>query len=250
MNKKNDVILNEEELVFLEVVKEWIKNKKYVKDSDIEYEFSVPHSLAAKIIKYLINNKYIDIYETYDKGHKVMIFNPGCKIYLLDYNLEMVNAWKKEFAEYQEIIIIHDDFKHFMDEYDIECVVSPANSFGIMDGGYDLAITNYFGDSLQKEVQKYIRHYFYGEQPLGTSFIIDIPHSEKKLIHTPTMQIPKPIKDDFIIYQCMRVTLMEALNNNIKSIVIPAFGGNCGKISFDIIAKNMKNAYLQVISRL
>ena len=250
MNKDKGIILNEEELALIEVIKEWIKNKKYIKSSDIEYDFSISLSLADKIIKYLIINKFIDIYETYDKGHKVINFNPGLKIYLLDYNLEMVEAWKKEFEDYQEIIIIHDDFKHFMDEYDIECIVSPANSYGIMDGGYDLAITNYFGDSLQKEVQKYTRHHFYGEQPLGTSFIIDIPHSDKKLIHTPTMQIPKPIKDDFIIYQCMRVTLMEALNNNIKSIVIPAFGGNCGKIPFDVIAKKMKNAYLQVISRL
>ena len=43
-----------------------------------------------------------------------------------------------------------------METYDVECVVSPANSYGFMDGGYDLAITNYFGEALMEKVQRLI----------------------------------------------------------------------------------------------
>lgn len=35
-------------------------------------------------------------------------------------------------------------------------MVSAANSFGLMDGGVDGAITMFFGDQLQKRVQKHI----------------------------------------------------------------------------------------------
>lgn len=41
-------------------------------------------------------------------------------------------------------------FTDFMDTYDVECVVSPANSFGLMDGGYDLTITMWFGGGPMK----------------------------------------------------------------------------------------------------
>ena len=64
----------------------------------------------------------------------------------------------------------------------MECIVSPANSYGLMDGGYDLAITKYFGKELMKEVQEYIIKHFHGEQPVATSFCIDIPNTKKKLI--------------------------------------------------------------------
>lgn len=37
-------------------------------------------------------------------------------------------------------------------------------------------------------------------------------------------------------YQCMRTTLMEAINKNCKSVVIPAFGGSVGRVEPDIIA--------------
>lgn len=42
-----------------------------------------------------------------------------------------------------------------------------------MDGGVDAAITQFFGKQLQKKVQKYIISNYEGEQPVGTSFIIE-----------------------------------------------------------------------------
>lgn len=42
-----------------------------------------------------------------------------------------------------------------------------------MDGGVDAAITQFFGMQLQKKVQKYIITNYDGEQPVGTSFILE-----------------------------------------------------------------------------
>ncbi len=94
-----------------------------------------------------------------------------------------------------------------------------------MDGGFDLAISAEFGWGLQNRVQEYIVEHYKGEQPIGSSFIIDIGTNNMKLIHTPTMRIPFAVKDPMIVYQCMRTTLMVALENHIETIVIPAFCG-------------------------
>jgi hypothetical protein len=57
-----------------------------------------------------------------------------------------------------------------------------------MDGGVDAAITLFFGGQLQKKVQKYILENFEGEQPVGTSFIIETDNDKHPyLAHTPTM---------------------------------------------------------------
>ena len=168
------------------------------------------------------------------------------KIYILDTNakkLALVDSYFKS----GEVETVCDTLQHFVFTHDdVECVVSPANSFGLMDGGYDAAITDCFGGELQKEVQKYILSNYFGEQPVGTSFLIKIPHTNKCLIHTPTMRTPEVIRDKLTIYQCMRSTLMCAIKNDIKSIVIPLFGGGCGGVHPQTIAYMMKRAYVQI----
>lgn len=97
------------------------------------------------------------------------------EIYLLDINKEMTDAWQQEFTGIENIHIVNDDFSHFMDQHpEIEAVVSPANSFGLMDGGYDKAITDYFGKRLKRDVQQKIMYYWFGEQPVGTSMTVPI----------------------------------------------------------------------------
>ena len=71
---------------------------------------------------------------------------------------------------------------------------------------------------------------------------------DMKLIHTPTMRIPFPVKDPMIVYQCMRTTLMVALENHIESIVIPAFCGEWGEVSPKVISRLMYEAYKQVMN--
>lgn len=182
------------------------------------------------------------------------------KIYLLDINKEMTDAWNKYF-NIENVEIVNEDFIFFMMNHQyIEAIVSPANSFGLMDGGFDKAIIDYFGDKLMKDVQDSIVKYWYGEQPVGTSMSVLITDKiiykqidDKRiiqcnpiLIHTPTMRTPELIIDYRIIYQCMRTTLIEAMRLGVNSIVIPAFGGLTGGVPYDIIAKMMFLAYNQI----
>lgn len=167
------------------------------------------------------------------------------KIYFLDRNEAMISAWKNWFGD--TVNIEKTEFEDFMNLHsEVDIIVSPANSFGLMDGGYDLAITEYFGEELMHCVQEKIIKEWYGEQPVATSISVKIPNSDKWLIHTPTMRTPEIIKDERIIYQCTRTTLIEANKLGLDSIVIPAFGGGVGNVEPDIIAKYMYIAYEQV----
>lgn len=189
------------------------------------------------------------------------------KIYLLDINDKMTEAWTEAFNPYFEnknnpVCVVNEDFVKFMNSHpEIDTIVSPANSYGLMDGGYDAAITNYFGSNLMKDVQKEIIKEWHGEQPVGTSLSVvihdnndevkfakgeDGKYSMMMLIHTPTMRTPEKIVDPRIVYQCMRTTLMEAIFTQAKIIVIPAFGGQTGGLSHETIAKMMVAAYEQI----
>ena len=170
------------------------------------------------------------------------------KIYLLDRNFNMIREWEKYFYDVPNVEIVYDDFENFMKTHKVDCVVSPANSFGLMDGGYDLAISKWFGEGLMESVQSYIINNYYGEQPVATSFTLDSTVEGVKLIHTPTMREPDEIKEPLVVYQCMRTTLIEAIKNNIQEIVIPSFGGGTGCLKHEIIAKMMYQGYMQVMN--
>jgi O-acetyl-ADP-ribose deacetylase (regulator of RNase III) len=169
------------------------------------------------------------------------------KIYILERNRRKAKVFEEIF-EKEMVEVVCDDFLDFMATTKVDCVVSPANAYGLMDGGYDLAITEWFGDQLQKRVQQYIIDNYCGEQPVGSSFIIEAGKDGQKLIHTPTMRVPSKIVDASIVYQCMRTTLMTAIKNDIKSIVIPVFGGLTGGVDDLTAAKLMWLGYKQVMN--
>lgn len=168
------------------------------------------------------------------------------KMYILDRSRSTTRYAGLYFGGYENVEVVNAEFEDFMRTYPVDCVVSPANAYGLMDGGYDLAITRYFGDQLQQRVQQYIVDNLYGEQPVGTSIIVDAGRNGQRLIHTPTMRTPSEIKDPCLIYHCMRSTLICAYENNVESIVIPFFGGGCGNLHPNIVAKMMWKAYVQI----
>ena len=179
-----------------------------------------------------------------------MYYFKNLKIYLLDINKEMTNIWERFFKNIPNVEIVNKDLVSFLLTHDdIEGIVSPANSFGLMTGGYDKAIINYFGINLMRNVQNYILENYCGEQPVGTAFSIPIypgVYDNKYLIHCPTMRTPEVIKDSRIIYSCMRSALIECMRKNIGSVIIPAFGACTGKVDIREVANYMRLAYEQL----
>lgn len=166
------------------------------------------------------------------------------KIYIVDNNQYTTQVFEDAFDNYPNIIVINDDLYHFFDEHrdEIEALVSPANSYGHMDGGFDARLSDILGWDFQLKVQQYIKEHFNSCQPVGTSFIIKTHMPHLSLIHTPTMKYPSRIRDDKIVTTCTTSTLECALANNIKCLILPVFGGACGGLSPEVTSKRMKEA--------
>ena len=134
------------------------------------------------------------------------------KLILVDPNLGLCQAWTEAFQKLENVEIVNDRFENLME---FDCMVSAANSYGLMDGGVDLAIINFFGPELQTDVQGHISEHYYGEQPVGTSFIARTNNASHPYVaHTPTMRVPRNIAGTEAVYQSMRAMLIAVHNFN------------------------------------
>jgi len=129
-------------------------------------------------------------------------------------------------------------------------MVSAANSFGLMDGGVDLAISNYFGFELMDRVQARIVEEFRGEQPVGTSIIVPTDHPKHPwLAHTPTMRVPLAIRTTDNPYCAMFAMLLAIYHHNqsnrsaIESVACPGLGTGTGGVAQEEAARQMSLAY-------
>lgn len=173
-------------------------------------------------------------------------------VYLLAVQDNLADAFRSAFADTENVVIIQDYFDSFMASHpDVDGIVSPANSFGMMSGGLDKALRDYFGKDLQEAVRNIILTEWFGEQTVGTGIAVDIPgFAGKKLIHTPTMRTPSAIIDYQTVYLCMRSALMAAIKAGVQHLMVPPFGAGTGQVPVDVIAQNMREAYEQIKDQL
>ncbi|MEO8608298.1 MAG: macro domain-containing protein [Chloroflexota bacterium] len=173
------------------------------------------------------------------------------KFILVDPNPAICNAWREHFQPLSDIDIVNDYFESLPD---FDCMVSAANSFGLMDGGVDLAITRYFGDDLMLRVQERIIAEYFGEQPVGTCMIVETGHPQHPYIaHTPTMRVPMAIAYTDHAYLAMWALLRELHRHNqtaerkIEIVACPALGTGYGRVPAREAARQMALAYRNFI---
>src|SRR6476660_4962460 len=136
------------------------------------------------------------------------------KLILVDPRTELCNAFRERFNGLPNVEIVNGKFEE-LPFYD--CMVSAANSFGLMDGGVDAAITQFFGYELEERVQKRILDEFLGEQPVGTSIIVETNHPEHSYIdHTPTMRVPMDIAKTDHVYLAIWAMLLAVRHHNLN----------------------------------
>jgi O-acetyl-ADP-ribose deacetylase (regulator of RNase III) len=163
------------------------------------------------------------------------------EIYLVDIEIELVESWKKEFYNFPEINIICGDILSLAEN----TIVSPANSYGYMDGGIDKLYIDYFGSQLQGIVVDAILRRQEGLLPVGASLIVPTTHEKVPyMIVSPTMEIPGPVNSPNC-YHAMAATLRTAANNSkyVKKLYCPGLCTGTGRVPFDEAAKEMALAY-------
>jgi O-acetyl-ADP-ribose deacetylase (regulator of RNase III) len=169
------------------------------------------------------------------------------QLILVDPKPSLCDAFRDRFDGLPNVQIVVGKFEQLQH---FDCMVSAANSFGLMDGGVDAAIVQFFGYELEERVQKRILAEFLGEQPVGTSIIVETNHPKHPYIaHTPTMRVPMDIARTDHVYLAMWSMLLAVRQHNLKSnkqieiVACPGLGTATGHVPYRQAARQMALAY-------
>ena len=158
----------------------------------------------------------------------------------------MLEAWDVYFRNVDNVKIVGGDFFSVK----ADAVVSPANSFGFMDGGLDLHISNKLGWHLQGRLQKIIRDEYYGELLVGQAVSvatdnIDFPY----VISAPTMRVPMILGRETVNpYLACKAALITGLQtSDVETITFSGLGTSVGRVPFKVAAYQMFLAYKEIV---
>ena len=156
---------------------------------------------------------------------------------LYDINTLLCDAWKEEFKNYPEVVILNIPFEELKCDY----AVTAGNSYGWMTGGIDLAVRNHLGIHIQDVIQATIIENYKGCLPVGDYIIVktgneNIPH----LVYAPTMRIPQKIGPEDIFYVFVKMLYLQYY---IGDLACCGLGTLTGGISPKECAKQMRLAY-------
>jgi O-acetyl-ADP-ribose deacetylase (regulator of RNase III) len=172
-------------------------------------------------------------------------------IHLREIDAGVVHAWEQAFVDVPEVVVSRGDiFQHKAD-----AIVSPANSFGYMDGGIDLLYSRYFGWELEANLQALLAQQHYGELPVGQAVVLATGHgSIPFLVSAPTMRVPMGIGETVNVYLAFRAALIAVLAHNehaaipIRSLLVPGLGTGIGEVTPTRAARQMRLAYNTIIN--
>lgn len=165
-----------------------------------------------------------------------------------DYGL--VDAWRVAFEGVAEVDVSQGTIL----AEQADAIVSPANSFGYMDGGLDLAYSQHFGWDLEKRLRSRLLADYDGELPVGNAVVVptlrdDVPF----LISAPTMRVPMNVSETTNAYLAFRAVLVAVREHNktaerrIASVLCPGLGTGEGRMPFDRCARQMRMAYEAIV---
>jgi O-acetyl-ADP-ribose deacetylase (regulator of RNase III) len=159
----------------------------------------------------------------------------------------MCEAFRQRFAGLPRVRVIRGRFED-LEPHD--CFVTAGNAFGLMTAGIDAAVVRRFGEQLMQRVQHFIMDQFFGEQPVGTAFIIPTGQPTLPfLAHAPTMRVPGSIEGTDKVYVATWAALLAIAAHNrnadhrIEVAAFPAMGTGFGGVPFGEAARQMAVAY-------
>lgn len=169
---------------------------------------------------------------------------------LCDNASPVVEAWHAYFDGLPDLEIVCDDFAN----QEADALVSPANSFGRMDGGLDTEIIGLLGEDTETEVQRIIRDRHEGELVVGLAEVVITDHPQFPfLVVAPTMRVPQNISRTAHSYLAFRAALLAVRDFNslhggvIESLLVPGLGTANGFMPPLRAARQMRAAYDTVV---
>lgn len=180
------------------------------------------------------------------------------KLVLVSIDPGLAKAWKVFCGDLPNVEIVQGNI------LDVECdaVVSPANSFGFMDGGIDGLYLDHFGRDIQTSVRRQIHEHHGCELLVGDADIVStgnetIPY----LIAAPTMRVPMKLRDSVHPYLAARAVFRlvtsgkfvggdndgRAVESVVKTVAMPGLGTGVGGIGGNTCAQQVAVAYRDIV---
>ena len=165
----------------------------------------------------------------------------------------LADAWERFCGDLPFVTVHHGSI------FDLSCdaVVSPANSFGFMDGGIDMLYTQHFGWHVQERLQEAIREGHHGELLVGAAEIVETDDPDLPfLVAAPTMRVPTILRDSVNPYLAARAALLLAAHGTfargtyagekiagfVDSIAFPGLGTGVGRVGPNTCARQVRAA--------
>jgi O-acetyl-ADP-ribose deacetylase (regulator of RNase III) len=175
------------------------------------------------------------------------------RIILTAIDQPLTDAWKRSCGDLRFVSIHHGSI------FDTVCdaVVSPANSFGFMDGGIDRLYTEFFGSTVQESLQACIRKCHDGELLVGEAEIVATAHpSIPFVIAAPTMRVPMTLGRSINPYLAARAIFLLLRNGKfscgdraghrvaeqVRTVAVPGLGTGVGRVAPTSCARQVRAA--------
>lgn len=177
------------------------------------------------------------------------------KIVLAATESRLADAWEKAFAGLDDVSV------HRGSIFDVACdaVVSPANSFGFMDGGIDALYLDRFGIEVQTRLRHLILDRHHGELLVGGAEVAETDdRAQPYLIAAPTMRVPMVLGPETVNpFLATRAVLLlaehgtaptgERLSDCLRTIAFPGMGTGVGRVPAEICARQMRAAVDEIL---
>jgi O-acetyl-ADP-ribose deacetylase (regulator of RNase III) len=180
------------------------------------------------------------------------------KIVLAAVEEALARAWEAFCGDVPDVVV------HRGSILDVDCdaVVSPANSFGFMDGGVDALYREFFGSEIQMRVRQAIHERHHGELVVGTAEIVETGHQRiPYLIAAPTMRVPMILRESVNPYLATRAALLlvrfgmlwsgaesgRSIADVVHTVAFPGMGTGVGRVSPAVCARQMGAAIDEVL---
>lgn len=181
----------------------------------------------------------------------------GLTVFLRDKNPDIVKAWERFFGRDANIDIAEGDALGL----NVEAIVSPGNSFGIMGGGFAQELNLFSKGAFEGRVRKLIEDKYAGELPVGNAEVIrsGLDHP-RFIVVSPTVRVPpeRLTSANVNTYLATRAAFralasfirkerQEGRESPIESVALVGMGTGAGKTPPMIAAFQMYEAYSQVV---
>jgi O-acetyl-ADP-ribose deacetylase (regulator of RNase III) len=166
----------------------------------------------------------------------------------------LADAWRRAFADLEGVSIEEGSIL----DHPADAVVSPANSFGFMDGGIDAVYLDAFGAGVQTRLRRLIFEKHHGELLVGNAEIVETDDARHPyLIAAPTMRVPMALPPETVNpYLATRAVMIllrhgffaggakatEPVARHVRRVAFPGMGTGVGRVPHEICARQMRAA--------